>query len=316
MRKSLDTNALLSGSVYRHLLKLGLPMIVGFFFITSYNFIDRIFVSRLGDDATAAIGMAFVVQLVIIALGSGIGIGISSFISRTLGAGKKGEAYEAALHTFILALTMGIVFAVAGLLFQKPLYRFLGANDLLLGLITDYLTIVFLFTPIVLLSMFTSGIFKGWGNTFLPMLFMVTGTLLNILLDPLLIFGLGPFPELGIKGAALASGISRTISLLFTLFVLFVMKKPVQLHFSGFSYSWKIVRGIFQIGVPSSFSQILSSIAMGFIFFILKPYGSDAKAAYTIVFTYGIVVFLPAIGISQAIIILTGHNFGARKIKR
>jgi len=203
-----------------------------------------------------------------------------------------------------------------GLLIQKPLFIFLGAEGLLLQLITDYLTIIFLFTPITLLSMFSSGIFQGWGNTILPMIFMVIGTVLNILLDPILIFGLGPFPELGIKGAALASGTGRSIALLITLFVLFGLKRPTQILFSKFRFSWKIIAGIFQVGFPSSLSQILTSIAMGFIFYILKPYGSDAKAAYTIVFTYEIVVFLPAIGVSQAITILTGHNFGAGLLKR
>ena len=312
----IETNQLISGSVYRQLFRLGAPMIVGFFFITSYNFIDRIFVSRLGDIATAAIGMAFLVQLVIIALGSGIGIGINSFISRNLGAGEKDVAIDAALHAFLLAIVIGVVFASLGLLIQKPLFIFLGAEGLLLQLITDYLTIIFLFTPITLLSMFSSGIFQGWGNTILPMIFMVIGTVLNILLDPILIFGLGPFPELGIKGAALASGTGRSIALLITLFVLFGLKRPTQILFSKFRFSWKIIAGIFQVGFPSSLSQILTSIAMGFIFYILKPYGSDAKAAYTIVFTYEIVVFLPAIGVSQAITILTGHNFGAGLLKR
>jgi putative MATE family efflux protein len=307
----IETNQLISGSVYRHLFRLGIPMIVGFFFITSYNFIDRIFVSRLGDIATAAIGMAFLVQLVIIALGSGIGIGINSYVSRNLGAGKKDVAIDAALHAFLLAIVIGVVFATLGLLIQRPLFIFLGAEGLLLQLITDYLTIIFLFAPLTLLSMFSSGIFQGWGNTILPMIFMVIGTVLNIVFDPLLIFGLGPFPELGIIVAALASGTGRSIALIITLFVLFGLKRPAHLLLTKFKFSWQIITGIFQVGIPSSLSQILSSIAMAFIFYILKPYGSDAKAAYTIIFTYEIVVFLPAIGISQAITIMTGHNFGA-----
>lgn len=314
--RNIDTNELLSGSIFRQLFKLAAPMIVGFFFITSYNFIDRFFVSRLGDLAIAAIGMAFLVQLVLIALGSGIGIGINSFISRNLGSDRKNVSIDAALHTFFLAISIGITFAILGLLIQKQLFQFLGADGELLQLILNYLTIIFLFAPITLLSMFSNGIFQGWGDTVSPMKFMMVGTVLNLILDPLLIFGLGPFPELGIKGAALASGIGKSITLLYTFFVLFIRKKPTQLLFSKFRFNWKIVTGIFQVGFPSSLSQILTSVAMGFVFLILKPFGHDAKAAYTIIFTYEIVVFLPAIGVSQAITIMTGHNFGARLLER
>lgn len=291
-------------------------MIIGFFFITSYNFIDRFFVSRLGDLAIAAIGMAFIVQLIMISLGSGIGVGVNSFISRNLGSKKENVSIDAAQHTFILALIIGITFTILGLLIQKHLFEFLGAKGELLKLIMDYLTIIFIFAPVSLLSMFSSGIFQGWGDTVSPMKFMMVGTLLNLTLDPLLIFGLGPFPELGIRGAALASGIGRSISLLYMLFVLFIQKRPTHLMISRFKFNWQIVKGILQVGFPSSLSQILTSVAMGFIFLILKPFGDDARAAYTIVFTYEVVIFLPTIGVSQAITILTGHNFGARLIDR
>ena len=314
--KEIDTDQLLTGSIFRHLFKLATPMIIGFFFITSYNFIDRFFVSRLGDLAVAAIGMAFTVQLIMISLGSGIGVGVNSFISRNLGSKKENVARDAALHTFLLALAIGISFTVIGLLIQKHLFEFLGAKGELLKLIMDYLTIIFIFAPLSLLSMLSSGIFQGWGDTVSPMKFMMIGTVLNLTLDPLLIFGLGPFPEWGISGAALASGIGRSVSLLYMLFVLFVQKRPTQLTFSGFKFSWHIVRGIFQVGLPSSLSQILASVAMGFMFLILKPFGDNARAAYTIVFTYEVVIFLPTIGVSQAITILTGHNFGAGLISR
>lgn len=314
--KKVDTDQLLTGSIFRQLFKLATPMIIGFFFITSYNFIDRFFVSRLGDLAIAAIGMAFIVQLIMISLGSGIGVGVNSFISRNLGSKKENVSIDAAQHTFILALIIGITFTILGLLIQKHLFEFLGAKGELLKLIMDYLTIIFIFAPVSLLSMFSSGIFQGWGDTVSPMKFMMVGTLLNLTLDPLLIFGLGPFPELGIRGAALASGIGRSISLLYMLFVLFIQKRPTHLMISRFKFNWQIVKGILQVGFPSSLSQILTSVAMGFIFLILKPFGDDARAAYTIVFTYEVVIFLPTIGVSQAITILTGHNFGARLIDR
>ncbi|RMG69028.1 MAG: MATE family efflux transporter [Calditrichaeota bacterium] len=203
-----------------------------------------------------------------------------------------------------------------GLLIQRPLFHALGASEPVLALVTNYLTIIFLFAPLILLLMFTNSVFQGWGNTVFPMIFMLTGTISNLVLDPLLIFGLGPFPRLEMQGAALATGLGRVLALSIAVVVLFLYHKPTRVRFSGFQFDWNIVSGILKVGLPSSVSQILTTIAMSIIFLILKPYGPNAKAVYTIVFTYEVVVFLPAIGVSQAIIIMTGHNFGARLLDR
>ncbi len=307
---------LLNGSISKTLFGLALPMIIAFGFQTSFNFVDRYFVSRLGDVATAAIGMAFIIQLVIIALGSGMGMGLNSFISRSLGAKREERAVSAALHSFILALVMGIGVGVVGLLTQHAIFRGLGAHGVLLDSITSYLTIIFLFSPINLLSMLSNNIFRGWGDTVYPMKFMLTGTLLNILLDPLFIFGWGFIPGMGIKGAALATGISRFIALLYALSVLILKARPVKLRLSLFRYDWSIFKGIFQVGFPASIGQIFTSFSLSLVFLILKPFGNDARAAYTIAFTYEMVAFLPVIGIGQAIAIMTGHNYGAQKYER
>ncbi|MGH1366301.1 MAG: MATE family efflux transporter [Calditrichia bacterium] len=316
MRPPHKSNELIEGPILANVLKLATPMIVAFIFITSYNFIDRFFVSQLGDTATAAIGMAFIVQLTIISIGTGISSGIKSYISRNLGAQQTDDAVQAALHALLLAVIIGICFAILGIAIQRPLFQAIGADGELLEFIISYLTIIFLFTPVNLLSVFGSGIFQGWGDTVSPMKFSVVGTLLNIALDPILIFGLSIVPGIGIKGAALATGVARTVSLLYILFLLFVRKKPVTLSFRNFRYSPRIMRGIMGVGAPSTISQILTSISMGAVFWLLAPFGESAKAAYTIVFTYEMVIFLPAIGLAQAVSIMTGHNFGANKNER
>lgn len=308
---------LLEGSITRHVIRLAAPMVIAFLFVTSYHFIDRYFVSQLGDVATAAIGMAFVVQIIIIAIGVGVGSGVNSFIARNLGAKNEAAAKSTAIHSFYLTLAIGILLAIIGLIFQKPLYRFLGAEGELLNLVVEYLTIIFFFTPISLLSVVMNNVYQGWGDTVSPMKFMLTGTLLNLLLDPLLIFGYSIVPAYGIEGAAYATGIGRTFSVLYIFYKLFLRHEPVKIDFfQRFSIDRKIIRGIFQVGFPSTLSQILNSIAMGYIFWVLKPFGDTAKSAYTIVFTYEMVVFLPTIGISQAVTILTGHNFGAKLYDR
>ena len=304
------------GPVIGHLLRLALPMIIAFIFATSYTFIDRWFVSRLGDVATAAIGMAFAVQLIIISIGAGIGTGINSFIARNLGGGFKDEARDTARHAFVLAIVLGLVIAVVGLLGQRALFRLMGAEGELLDLVLGYMTVIFLFTPINLLGMFSSSIFQGYGNTMTPMRLMMLGNILNLILDPILIFGFGPIPAMGIEGAALATVIGRTAAFTYIAWQIFVRREPVHVNFTNFVFKRDTVAGIMQVGLPSSAGQVLTSVAMVIVFGILTPFGQDAKSAYTIVFTFEMVVFLPVIGVSQAITIMTGHNFGAKLIDR
>jgi len=307
---------LLNGSITPLLLKLSTPMIVAFSFQTSFNFIDRYFVSRLGDVSTAAIGMAFIIQLIIIALGSGMGIGLNSYISRNLGAGKTGRAIQATLHSFLIALVLGGAISIIGLLTHIYIFQLLGASGELLKAISEYLTIIFIFAPIYLLGMLSNNIFRGWGDTIRPMKFMLTGTLLNIILDPIFIFGWGFIPGMGIKGAALATGISRSIAVLYTLFILFIKEIPIKLKLSDIHFDWRIISGIFQVGFPASIGQILTSFSISLIFIILRNYGDEARAAYTIAFTYEMIAFQPVIGIGQAIAIITGHNYGAQQYQR
>lgn len=341
MRRSGNGNQLLEGSILKHVVRLATPMIIAFAFITSYHYIDRYFVSRLGDLATDAIGLAFTLQIIIIAIGTGVGSGINSFVARNIGAGNIRVAKNAIWHAFALGIGIGLMITVVGLLIERPLFRLLGAEGAELRMILDYLTVILLFAPVSMTGVFANSLFQGWGDTMSPMKFMLTGNLLNLILDPLLIFGFGPYPDMGwfsrllehipdpgamlgmgdipqmgMMGAALATGLGRTASLIYILIRMFLQHRPVKLSPGDFQPSREIVQGVFQVGAPSSLSQILNGVAMMFIFFVLDPFGVNAKAAYTIVFTYEMIIFLPVIGISQAVVILTGHNFGAQLFDR
>lgn len=280
MNKRAERKDLLSGSILKHVIRLATPMIIAFIFVTSYQYVDRIFVSQLGDVATAAIGMAFTLQMVVISLGVGIGNGVNSFISRNLGANKNEVAENTILHAFLIAILVGLLLSAMGLLGQRFLFRQLGADGQLLEFITAYLTIIFLFTPVNLLTMVSSSVYQGWGDTVSPMKFMLLGNIINLTLDPLLIFGLASFPELGIQGAAWATGLGRAVSLLYVGYQMFFRHQPTQLKLRLFRLDRAIISGVFQVGLPASVSQMLTSVAMMFVFYVLNPFGSDARAAY------------------------------------
>lgn len=341
MTRYRDNTRLLSDNLLGLVVRLAAPMIIAFVFITSYHFVDRFFVSRLGDTAIAAIGMAFTVQMIIISVGSGLGQGINSYIARNLGAERDEVARQVVLHTFLLAVGIGGVIGILGLLGQRFLFTLLGAEGELLDMIVAYLTVLFIFTPVNLFNMFFSSVFQGYGDTMTPMKFTLMGTGINLLLDPLLMFGfggipglgwfgallntipdpfalmgLGAIPAMGIRGAALATVISQVISAMYILARMFGRGHPTRISFRAFRYQPDIIRGVSQVGLPSSVSQVLGSVSRGVVFWILIPFGDVGRAAYTIVFTYEMVVFLPSIGVSQAVSILTGHNYGAGNYER
>ena len=318
MRKTLRTSPeqIQGGPILPTLLKLSAPAIVAFLFHTTFNFVDRLFVSRLGPVELGALGMAFTVQSVLITLGAGTGIGTSSLIARFIGAGKKEQANNAAEHSLLIILALSLITTIFGPLLTRPLFTLLGASEQMLPYILGYINIVLYGSFFQFFSMIGNGILRGEGNTVTPMQVMILGTLVNIALDPLLIFGIGPFPALGVHGAALATVIGRAVSCIFLAVSLFGKKNLVVLNMKVFRYRGAIIRGIFAVGGPTIIGQLSNSLGLSLLFILLRPYGDMAKSAFTLGFTYQQVAILPIIGIAQGTLTMTGQNFGAGKIQR
>jgi len=318
MRKTLRTSPeqIQGGSILPTLLKLSVPAIIAFTFHTTFNFIDRFFVSRLGPVELGALGMAFTVQSILITIGAGTGVGASSLIARFIGAGKKEQADNAAEHTLLIILVLSVAFTIAGPLLTRPLFILLGASEQMLPYILDYINIILYGSLFQFFAMIGNGILRGEGNTVTPMQVMIVGTLVNIALDPLLIFGIGPFPVLGVQGAALATVIGRAVSCIVLAVSLFGKKNLVVLNMQAFHYQGAIIRGIFAVGGPTIVGQLSNSLGLSLLFILLRPYGDMAKSAFTLGFTYQQVAILPIIGIAQGTLTMTGQNFGAGKIQR
>ena len=318
MPKTLRTSPeqIQGGPILPTLLKLSGPAIVAFLFHTTFNFVDRFFVSRLGAVELGALGMAFTVQSVLITLGAGTGIGTSSLIARFIGAGKKERANNAAEHSLLIILALSLITTIFGPLLTRPLFTLLGASEQMLPYILGYINIVLYGSLFQFFSMIGNGILRGEGNTVTPMQVMILGTLVNIALDPLLIFGIGPFPALGVQGAALATVIGRAVSCILLAFSLFGKKNLVVLNLKAFHYQGAFIRGIFAVGGPTVVGQLSNSLGLSLLFILLRPYGDMAKSAFTLGFTYQQVAILPIIGIAQGTLTMIGQNFGAGKIQR
>jgi putative MATE family efflux protein len=318
MRKSLRTSPeqIQLGPILPTLLKLSVPAIIAFTFQTTFNFIDRLFVSRLGAVELGALGMAFTVQSILITIGSGTGIGASSLIARFIGAGRKEQADNAAEHSLLIILALALITTIFGPRLTRPLFILLGASEQMLPYILGYINIILYGSLFQFFAMIGNGILRGEGNTVTPMQVMMLGTLVNIVLDPLMIFGIGPFPALGVQGAALATVIGRAASCILLAFSLFGKKNLVELNMRAFRYQGAIIRGIFAVGGPTIVGQLSNSLGLSLLFILLRPYGDMAKSAFTLGFTYQQVAILPIIGIAQGTLTMTGQNFGAGKIRR
>lgn len=318
MRKTLRTRPeqILGGKILPTLLRLSVPAIIAFTFHTTFNFVDRLFVSRLGAIELGALGMAFTVQSILITIGSGTGIGVSSLIARFIGAGKKDKANNTAEHTLLIILGLSLFFTILGPFLTRPLFVLLGASEQMLPYILSYINIVLYGSFFQFFAMIGNGILRGEGNTVTPMQVMILGTLVNIALDPLLIFGVGPFPALGVQGAAIATVIGRAVSCILLTVSLFGTKNIVVLNMRAFRYQGSILRGIFAVGGPTIVGQLSNSLGLSLLFILLRPYGDMAKSAFTLGFTYQQVAILPIIGIAQGSLTMTGQNFGAKEFQR
>jgi putative MATE family efflux protein len=281
-----------------------------------FNFIDRYYVSQLGDIQLGALGMAFIVQSIIIAVGTGIGIGTGSLIARYIGAKKIEDANKASVHSVISVIAVSLFFLIIGLLFSRVFFRLLGTSDIMMPYILDYANLIISFSFLTFFSMVVNGMLRGEGNMVTPMVAMISGIITNFILDPVFIFGFGPVPALGIRGAAIATIIGRCVIAGVSFSVLLSKKNIIKPHIKDFKFNFDYIKGIFTVGGPTIISRLFHALGLSLIFILLKDYGDSAKAAYTIGFTFQQLAFLPIIGMNNSVITMTGQNFGAKNYRR
>ena len=307
---------ILEGPILKTLIRLSVPIILAFVFHTGFNFVDRLFVSKLGDVPFAALGMAFTVQMIMISIGAGLGVGTSSLIARLVGAQKIRDANRAADQALFLVLLLAVIFTLGGPPLVRPFFQKMGASDAMLPHVVDYTTVILYGAFFQFFAMIGGGILRGEGDTITPMMMMTVGTVVNIALDPLLIFGIGPFPRMGVQGAAVATVIARAVSCVLLAFSFRAQRNVVKPAFKIFALHRQLLAGILLVGGPAVLAQILHPVTMGLMFFLLKTYGDASKAALTLNITYQQVAILPVIGLAAGSLTMAGQNYGARRFHR
>ncbi|HZK02502.1 MAG TPA: MATE family efflux transporter, partial [Anaerovoracaceae bacterium] len=247
----LEQNRMGTHPIFSLIVKMSLPAMFSMLIQSLYNIVDSIFVARLGESALSAVSLIYPIQLLTIAIGVGTGVGLASLISRRLGQGRQDDADLTASHSLFLALCSGIVFAIFGIFFSDIFAGAFSDDPLLTVPAASYCRIICIGSIFVFASFNAERTMQATGNTVLPMICALTGAIINIVLDPILIFGLLGMPALGVTGAAIATVIGQAIATALALFFLYTKPFPITIHVRGFRPNIGIIKEVFIVGFPT-----------------------------------------------------------------
>ncbi|MBU7029107.1 MAG: MATE family efflux transporter [Theionarchaea archaeon] len=305
-----------SDNILSLLVRLSIPGIVSMFIQALYNVVDSIWIGRLSKEALAALSLAFPVQIILIAIAVGTGIGVTSLISRLIGQGELKKASNTAEHGLVIALIYGGMGLVVGFFFSEDILSLFTNDSLLIQLGSQYIKIILMGSTALSIPVIANTILRGEGNTFIPMITMLIGSVLNMVLDPFFIFGLWVFPRWEIEGAAFATVLSRIISGTFILYILFKGDNLIKLNLKDFKPNFSLVKGIYAVGFPSMVMQLIASFMIASVNTILAGYSSVAIAAMGIYFRLQSFVLMPVYGLNQGYMPIIGYNYGHKKPER
>ncbi|MGL4613293.1 MAG: MATE family efflux transporter [Shewanella sp.] len=311
-----DRHGLLSAPISRVLLDMSLPNLIGIMTILGFSLADTFFISQLGTEALAAISFTFPVTLVVSSIAIGIGAGVSTNLGRLIGSGNAPKAkvflHDALLLTFALTVSL----AALGGIFIDPLFRLLGANASSLPLIHNYMWYWYLGAPLLVLLMVGNQGLRSTGDTRSPAMIMVLAAIINLILDPLLIFGLGPFPRLEIQGAAIATVISWFVALSLSGYLLIIKRKmltPAAFDIDRMRANWSKLAHIAQ---PAALMNLINPLANGVIMAMLARIDHSAVAAFGAGTRLESVLLIVVMALSSSLMPFIAQNLGAGQPQR
>ncbi len=307
---------LLNGKVSTTMWKLTIPMVFAMMAMVLFNFVDAVYVGQLGRDELAAITFTFPVVFFFASIMGGLGMGATSIISRTLGAGDKERAARLTTDSLLLAITVAVISMLVGLATIEPLFRILNVNPDLFPMVKSYMEIWYFGIPAVVIPMVGNAIIRATGDTKIPMKIMLFAVGLNIILDPFLIFGIGPFPRMGIRGAAVATVSARMVTTFLSIYVLVKIKKMVNWKLPTFRELIRSWWDVLYVGGPNAFVSALTPVSLGVITGVISSMGKNVVAGYGAATRLEAIVIMPTIAFCTALVPFVGQNFGSGKIHR
>ena len=308
---------LVEGDIKNHLVRLSLPMIWGIGAIISFQLVDMFFIGLLGTEELAAVTFTFPVTFVIFSFIMGFGIAMSSVVSRLIGEGNHEMQQRVTSQGLLLVLLISFVLAAIGLLTQNALFKMMGAEEKLIPIILDYMTIWYAGAVFVTMPLVGNAAIRASGDTFTPAMIMTVVAVVNTILDPLLIFGLFGFPRLEVQGAAIATVFANAAAMCAGLYVLYFHKKMICVtQLIRFDLFWDSAKRLLFIALPAGLTNAIQPVVNALIIALLAQTGVEAVAAYGIVSRIEAFAFIVIMGVAVGMGPIIGQNFGAEKMSR
>jgi putative MATE family efflux protein len=304
------------GSINKAIFLLSVPMIIEMIGEGLFAVIDAYFVSQVSNEAFATVVLTETAATIIYALAIGISIAGMSMVARRIGEKDPEAAARASAQTIIITVIISVILSIIGVIFAKDLLYLMGASEEVVAVGLPYTQILLGGNVVIMLLFVLNGIFRGAGDATMAMRSLWIANGINIVLDPLLIFGIGIFPEMGVMGAAVASTIGRGTGVLFQLYILFNGKRIIKLTKAYFVIQWDILKKIMNIATTGAGQYIISSASWIFLMRIIADFGTDAVNGYGLAVRMIIFTILPAWGIANAAATLMGQNLGANQPER
>ncbi len=303
------------------LLSMAIPMMISMLAQALYNVVDTMFVSSLGQDALTALSLAFPVQNLLIAISVGTGVGMNALLSKSLGEKNHEKANAVANNGIFIMLISMVVVMLLGFFAVEPYFKSFGSSPMVIQYGKEYLSVCMIFSAGLFGQVVFEKLLQSTGKTSLSMATQLTGALLNIILDPIMINGYLFFPKMGVKGAAVATVTGQVIAFFVGCFLHTRFNREVRLSFSGFFYpDRKIIAKIYSVGVPSIIMASIGSVMTVCINQIVRIFDAataeTAQAVFGIYFKLQSFVFMPVFGLNNGMVPIIAYNFGARKRKR
>lgn len=295
---------------------MALPAMFSMLVQALYNVVDTYYVSQYSEKAMSAVSLAFPIQNLQIAFAVGTAVGVTSLISRRLGEGRKDEAESAAAHGILLGLCTWLVFAVYGAFFTTPFFRMFESDPEIVSMGDQYISICCIFSFGSFVVVMLEKILQATGNMFWPMIFQLVGAVINILLDPVFIFGYFGLPAMGVTGAAIATVGGQIISMIFAAIVFAVRPHAISITFKGFRPNFDTVRNIYAVGLPAIVMQAIGTVMNMAMNGILSGFSTAAYTVFGLYFKLQSFVFMPVFGLTQGLLPIMGFNYGAKNKKR